>query len=126
MSIKIVSPLFDCKCNSCGSDHDIKLIRFENGNQGIEVVICKDCMRDLKAAVDDEVIQNDQVFHVYHIDWDTDDEEVDLPESVDIRYEELAYPGELEQGIDPEILKERIEDYLSDMYGFCMYGMMIG
>lgn len=47
---------------------------------------------------------------ITNIDWDTDNEEVDLPEEVDIQ-EDI--------GVDDAA------DWLSDHYGFCVYGFSV-
>ena len=46
----------------------------------------------------------------YNIDWDTDGEEIDLPLEVKI-------PDEIEEG--------RIADYISDIFGWCIFGLQI-
>ena len=55
---------------------------------------------------------------VYEIDWETDGEEVDLPENVTIDIVELdAYSLENEEQIN-----ETICDHLSDVFGYLVNG----
>ena len=54
---------------------------------------------------------------VYDIDWDTDGEDVDLPNEV-----EVDVPAEV---VDYGDVEDFISDYLSDEYGFCHKGFDI-
>ena len=59
------------------------------------------------------------MIHVTNIDWDTYDgyeEDVELPTDVDIPLSEL---------IDDVDIGDHVGDYLSDKYGFCVYGFCI-
>jgi len=50
-------------------------------------------------------------YRIFDIDWDTDNEEVDLPDEIEIEIEnknDIYY----------------IHDKISDMYGFCMSGYL--
>jgi len=42
------------RCNVCGSDHDVKMIRFanDNTNQGIIVTVCRECRYKLLEEID--------------------------------------------------------------------------
>ena len=42
------------RCNVCGSDHDVKMIRFtnDNTNQGIIVSVCRECRYKLLEEID--------------------------------------------------------------------------
>lgn len=66
------------------------------------------------------------IYRVTHIDWDTDGESVDLPSHVDIPISKLLYYGEtIRKDADYEELEEledRIADYLSNEYGWCVNG----
>lgn len=60
--------------------------------------------------------------------WDTDDadgdaqaEDLELPEFVNVPVSELLEDGEKEDDLDREELLDRITDWLSDTYGFCVY-----
>ena len=61
----------------------------------------------------------DVKFKVYNIDWDTDGEDVDLPNEV-----EVDVPAEIVAYGDNEV-EDFISDYLSDEYGFCHNGFNI-
>ena len=60
---------------------------------------------------------------VFDIDWDTDGEEVDLPEEVRIPVEEIVDECDISQ-IDDVIgmYDPVISDYLSDEYEWCVNG----
>ena len=68
-------------------------------------------------------------FIVNGIDWDIDEceeddfEELSLPESIDIPFNELLHDGEELRDFSLEDLKDRIADYISD--NFCVYGFSI-
>ena len=58
------------------------------------------------------------MLRVYDIDWDTDGEEVDLPT-------ELLLGNELPDEVMEDYSQgytDELADYLSDTYGFCLYG----
>ena len=61
--------------------------------------------------------RDDLYFHVTNIVWDTDGENIDLPAEVDITFEELS-DGDYSCDLSPDILRDRIADWLSDAYGF--------
>ena len=64
---------------------------------------------------------NTHVFMVESILWDTDGEYVEeLPDTCSIPWEDLLYEGESLDSVEEEDLKERIADYLSDLYGWCV------
>ena len=66
------------------------------------------------------------VITVERIEWDTDGEDVDLPEVVYIDLDDLLYDGETEEILDDyEEVYERVADYLSGNYGFCMFNFDI-
>jgi hypothetical protein len=61
---------------------------------------------------------NKDVIIVHEIDWETDGEEVDLPDSVTIDIAELdAFDLE-----DEEQINDAICDHLSDTYGWLVAG----
>ena len=63
--------------------------------------------------------EKDVKFRVYDIDWDTDGEDVDLPDEVvvDVPDEIVGY------GDDGDV-NDYISDWLSDEYGFCHNGFL--
>jgi len=61
------------------------------------------------------------MIHVANIDWDTD-EDIELPTDVDIPLSELIDDDEDTDDVD---IGDRVCDYLSDKYGFCVYGFSI-
>lgn len=62
------------------------------------------------------------------IEWDTDDgydgedQELELPSELEIPVSELLYDDESPDDVDEEEIGDRIADYLSDEYGFCVFG----
>lgn len=62
------------------------------------------------------------------IEWDTDDgydgedQELELPSELEIPVSELFYDNETPDDVDEEEIGDRIADYLSDEYGFCVFG----
>ena len=54
------------------------------------------------------------------IDWDTDGEDVNLPREVEIPGEIIPEDADIDEYI--EGYAEEVEDYLSDTYGFCVFG----
>ena len=57
------------------------------------------------------------IVHVTDIGWDTDDEDVDLPEEFDIEIDaDDLDPNDPE---DDDEFGERVSDAISDTYGFC-------
>ena len=64
-------------------------------------------------------------FYVANIDWDTDNDywiKKRLPEKVSIDDFELLYHDEKLSDVDTEELKDRIADFLSNEYGYCVFG----
>ena len=56
------------------------------------------------------------------IHWDTDDEPNDnLPDTVFIPIENLMYENENANNVTIEDLYNRVPDYLSDRYGYCVF-----
>ena len=56
------------------------------------------------------------------IDWDTDGEDIDeLPNAEIIPISELLHEGEMAENVEEELL-DRAVDYLTDKYGFCIFG----
>lgn len=53
---------------------------------------------------------------ITNIDWDTDDEKVDLPSTETLPIEDLT------DADDGELVEEEIADWLSDQYGWCVNG----
>ena len=70
-------------------------------------------------------------FFISDIEWDTDDgydgesQELALPHEIEIPVSELLYEDETPDDIDTEEIENRIADYLSDQYGFCVYGFHV-
>lgn len=64
-----------------------------------------------------ESAQDDVKFRVYDIDWDTDGEDVDLPNEVVV-----TVPGDVYADAGSS---SYISDWLSDEYGFCHNGFLI-
>ena len=76
----------------------------------------------IKSPEAEKEILGGTVITVKRIEWDTDGEDVDLPEVVYIDLDDLLYDGETEEILDDcEEIYDRIADYLSDNYGFCMF-----
>ena len=61
-------------------------------------------------------------FTVSNIDWDADSDYdcLDLPSSVKVKYKDLLHPDEKLENINIEDLKDRVVDFLSDLFGFCI------
>ena len=66
---------------------------------------------------------------VFNIKWDIDeeyqDEDLGLPETMQIQAEELLLEGETLDSIDQigqDELSDRISDRISDLTGFCHFG----
>lgn len=82
-------------------------------------------------AVNIDVILDEQLaeptFLVTNIQWDadTEDDDVNLPRSYYIPISELLLNGEELEDVDTEAVKDRVADYLSDTFGFCVFGMSI-
>lgn len=64
-----------------------------------------------------ESFEDDVKFRVYDIDWDTDGEDVDLPNEI-----EVNVPAEV---VDYDDVNDYISDWLSDEYGFCHNGFLL-
>lgn len=80
------------------------------------------------AAIMDESLKDVNYILVTSIVWDTDDadgdaqaEDLELPEFVNVPVSELLEDGEKEADLDREELLDRITDWLSNRYGFCIY-----
>ena len=74
----------------------------------------------------DEQLVDDPAFLVTNIDWDTDGKEVeDLPEDYYVLLSELLYNDEELGDVNVEELKDRVADYLSDKFGWCINGLVI-
>ncbi|MBQ1734474.1 MAG: hypothetical protein II038_06295 [Lachnospiraceae bacterium] len=65
-------------------------------------------------------------FLVYDIEWDVDEEDEDedlgLPETMQVPAEDLLLESETIDDIDQEELSERISDHISYLTGFCHCG----
>ena len=59
-------------------------------------------------------------FTVSNIDWDTDSDYdcLDLPSSVKVDCKNLLHPDEKLEDVD--VVKDRVVDFLSDLFGFCI------
>lgn len=55
-----------------------------------------------------------------NIEWDTDGEDINLPREVEIPSEVIPEDADIDEYI--EGYTEEVEDYLSDNYGFCVFG----
>ena len=72
-----------------------------------------------------------KIIFVSDIEWDTDDgydgedQELTLPAEIEIPVSELLYEDETQDDIDEEEIEDRVADYLSDQYGFCVYGFHV-
>ena len=64
-------------------------------------------------------------FIVTDIQWDTDGEETDLPDSCHIPFDDLTEYGYLTEEYSLESLKDNIANYLSDMYDYCVRGFSV-
>ena len=64
-------------------------------------------------------------FIVSEIEWDTDEEDVDLPTEREIPVRYLLYPTECLDNCDITYVKNRIVEYLTDAYGFCIKSLVI-
>lgn len=65
----------------------------------------------------------DRMIAVSDIVWDTDGENQDdmgLPEETVIHVSELLYDDESPDDVDMDEIADRVVDYLSDHYGFCI------
>ena len=60
-----------------------------------------------------------------NIDWDIDDDDIDLPETVIVSKAELVGKGYVSPSDDQADVQEKIVDYLSDRYGYCIRGLSI-
>jgi len=56
-----------------------------------------------------------RVFLITDIDWDTDGEEVDLPEEITVNVSE-------DEELEEDEIEEYISDKISDKTGFCHFG----
>ena len=59
------------------------------------------------------------------IEWDTDEEDVNLPTEREIPIRYLLYPTECLDNCDIAYVKDRIVEYLTDAYGFCIKSLVI-
>lgn len=82
----------------------------------------------------DEQLVDEPTFLVTDIEWDVDEEEdngyeddepLNLPTEYYLPLCELLDDGENIGDVDIEELKDRIADYLSDNYGFCIRGFAV-
>ena len=64
-------------------------------------------------------------FIVSEIEWDTDEEDVNLPTEREIPIRYLLYPTECLDNCDITYVKDRIVEYLTDAYGFCIKSLVI-
>ncbi len=74
----------------------------------------------------DEELIGEPTFLITDIQWDTDGEErEDLPESCHLPLRDLLDDDEGLGDVSVEELKDRVADYLSDQFGFCIFGLVI-
>lgn len=64
------------------------------------------------------------LFVATNIDWDAEPD-VTLPVSIKIPAVKLLFAGDDAENIDEETLKDRIPDWISDNYGFCISSLAI-
>ena len=69
---------------------------------------------------DDTAFNKKPEFIVTDIQWDTDGEETNLPDSCRIPFDDLTEYGYLTEEYSLESLKDNIADYLSDTYDYCV------
>lgn len=106
----------------------------ENGSGGY--YLAEDAEEEVRLMVEHEAIvpsSKANAILLDSIEWDVDDDsddeegDVNLPDSVAIRIinlldeDELA-KSEISNNVDEEDLQDRAVDYLSDYYGFCIFG----
>ena len=67
------------------------------------------------------------VYLVTDIDWDVDDDDVDLPNTVDVRLADIIdnAPWLETDGMIEDAIKDEIVDYLTDKYGYCIFSCYI-
>ena len=78
----------------------------------------------------DAQLMDEPSLRVTNIQWDTSEdneparspEELNLPTECIIPFRELVYDEESTDVVDVNDLKDRVPDYLSDEYGFCIFG----
>ena len=69
---------------------------------------------------------NRDLIHIRNIEWDTDGEEVEsLPISVDIPVFEILDSNESLEDLSEDDLEERLANFLSDEFGFLVFGFSI-
>lgn len=68
---------------------------------------------------------DEPTFHIENIQWDTDGEEMKLPTEYDLPLSWLMDRGERYETVDVEELKDRATNYLSDEFGFCIFGLNV-
>ena len=74
----------------------------------------------------DEQLIDEPTFLVTDIQWDTDGEEIDdLPTEYYIPFSDLMYEDEDLGDVDIDELEDRVADYLSDQFGWCINGLVI-
>ena len=74
----------------------------------------------------DEQLTDEPTFLIKDIQWDTDGEDIDdLPDAYYIPFSELMDEDEALGDIDVNDLKDRIADYLSDKFGWCIFGFVV-
>ena len=66
---------------------------------------------------------NEYSFLITNIKWDTDNEEIEgLPDTYYIPFSNLLIDNECLDNVDIQELRDRIADYLTDFYGWCIVG----
>lgn len=105
----------DCVPNEICEKHGIRVVRTTHADVNVD---------NLDQLVDEPA------FHVEDIQWDTDGDtelaaDLKLPKDIDVPVSSLLYDKEDMKRIDIEEVKERVVDWLSDQFGFCIYGCSI-
>ncbi len=86
-------------------------------------VIRNDADQNIVVDANESLVDPDgPYFTVSRIVWDTDGEDVDLPDVMTVYHKDLLNEGEKIGGVDVEELKDRIADHISDETGFCVEG----
>ncbi len=69
------------------------------------------------------------IYKIIDIEWDTEDngetlspKELGLPTEVEVSKEEIVEEFDLDSDADEEEILDFVADYLSDKYGYCLYG----
>lgn len=70
-------------------------------------------------------MKDDVLFRCYDICWDTEGEEVDLPNEVYVSKSLMIRKGYVPEATTNEEVQDRLVDYLSDEYEFCVFNFRV-